>query len=70
MGLEWKGESDPPRLMVTIGEAGRMLSLSRASIYRLIDKGALERRRVLGRALITADSVRRVAEEGADNEGA
>jgi excisionase family DNA binding protein len=53
-------------LVVTIPEAGRILGISRATIYRLIDAGALQRRKILGRALVTVASIRRVAEEGVD----
>ncbi|MDP9424014.1 MAG: helix-turn-helix domain-containing protein [Pseudomonadota bacterium] len=46
-------------LAVSVKEAKRHLGdLSTATLYRLIDKGSLERRKVGGRTLITMDSIK------------
>lgn len=46
------------QITVTIAEAQRVLGVGRTSIYRLVNIGRLSRRRVLGRTLITTESIR------------
>lgn len=50
------------KLLVSITDAAKALSLGRTSIYELMRSGALETRK-MGRRLITADSLRRLVEE-------
>lgn len=46
-------------LAVSVAEAKRHLGdMSTATVYRLIDKGSLERRKVGGRTLITMESIK------------
>jgi predicted DNA-binding transcriptional regulator AlpA len=47
----------PVRALHPINETEVILGLSRASIYRLIGRGLLDARRVLGRRLITRASI-------------
>ncbi len=49
------------RLLITIREAQKMLSLSRSTIYRCITANDLDARKVGGRTVITAESVARFA---------
>lgn len=50
-------------LAVSVAEAKRQLGgLSTATIYRLIDRGSLERRKVGSRSLITMRSIRSLLE--------
>lgn len=44
-------------LLVTIDEAGRVCGVGRATIYRLIDSGHLERVKSGRRALVTVESI-------------
>jgi excisionase family DNA binding protein len=55
----------PVRALYPINEAQIILGLSRATIYRLIDRRSLDSRRVLGRRLITRASIERLCAEGA-----
>lgn len=50
-------EPPPARLAHTIAEAGQLLSLSRASIYRLISEGDLKAIRIGSRRLIEASQI-------------
>lgn len=52
------------RLSVTISEACEMTGLSRSSIYRLMDIGALQSRRILGRRVVLMASIRELVENG------
>lgn len=46
-------------LAVSVVEAKRQLGdLSTATVYRLMDRGALEKRKIGGRTLITMSSIR------------
>jgi excisionase family DNA binding protein len=45
-------------ICVSINDAGRLLSVSRSSIYRLIREGALPVRKVRGRTLIEVKRLR------------
>jgi len=47
----------PVRALHPIRETEVILGLSRASIYRLMDRGLLDGRRVLGRRLVTRASI-------------
>jgi predicted DNA-binding transcriptional regulator AlpA len=47
----------PVRALHPIDETQIILGLSRASIYRLIDRRLLDARRVLGRRLVTRTSI-------------
>ncbi len=49
--------SESPPLLITIGEAARLLSISRSNLYKLIGDGKLERRRIGGRAFIVRSNV-------------
>lgn len=51
------------KLLVSITDAGKALSLGRTSIYELIRSGELETRKMGRRRLITAASIRRLAGE-------
>ncbi|QIG54764.1 helix-turn-helix domain-containing protein [Altererythrobacter sp. BO-6] len=50
------------KLLVSITDAAKALSLGRTSIYELMRSGALETRKMGRRRLITADSLRRLVE--------
>jgi excisionase family DNA binding protein len=50
----------PPRL-VTIPEVQRQLSIGRSLVYDLIDEGRLTRVKLGGRALVTQESIDRIA---------
>lgn len=50
------------KLLVSISEAAKALSLGRTSIYELMRSGQLETRKMGRRRLITADSLRRLVE--------
>ena len=50
------------QIAVTIAEAARVLSVGRSSVYRLIHEGKLTRRHILGRAVITAESIKALIE--------
>lgn len=51
------------QLLASIAEAGKMLSLGRTTIYRLIEEKELEVVRIGRRTLIRTDSIRRLAGE-------
>jgi excisionase family DNA binding protein len=42
MPIDQLGAPTPGQLLVTIEEAGKLLCLSRSSVYRLIDSGDIE----------------------------
>ena len=50
------------KLLVSITDAAKALSLGRTSIYDLIRSGQLETRKMGRRRVITADSLRRLAD--------
>lgn len=50
------------KLLVSIVDAAKALSLGRTSIYALMRSGALETRKMGRRRLITANSLRRLVE--------
>ena len=52
----WQPEQDD-RLLVGIGEAGRILSLGRTSIYGLMDGGDLVSVKIGQRRLVRRDSI-------------
>jgi excisionase family DNA binding protein len=51
------------KLLVSITDAAKALSLGRTSIYDLIRSGELETRKMGRRRLITAKSLRRLADD-------
>ena len=51
-------------LLVGIPDACGALGLGRSTVYELIAKGDLEARKVGRRRLVTADSLKRLAESG------
>lgn len=51
------------KLLVSITDAAKALSLGRTSIYELIRSGELETRKMGRRRLITAVSLRRLVDE-------
>lgn len=51
------------KLLVSITDAAKALSLGRTSIYELIRSGDLETRKMGRRRLITAVSLRRLVDE-------
>ena len=54
------------RLLVSVAEAGHMLSLGRTTIYRLIGEKKLEVVKIGRRTLIRIDSIRHLAGKGPD----
>jgi excisionase family DNA binding protein len=58
------------KLLYSIPEAAKALSLGRSSIYRLINDGALAVVRLGRRTLIRAASIRRLAGEDGANDAA
>ena len=50
-------------LLISITDAAKALSLGRTSIYELIRSGQLQTRKMGRRRLITATSLRRLADE-------
>lgn len=59
----------PEKTLFTVKEVGEHLSISRATVYRLIDSGLLEVRRPTPRATrITRDSIAAHLERGKDRE--
>lgn len=48
------------RALFTVDDVSRLASISRATVYRMIDDGELARVHLRGRALITAESLSRV----------
>ena len=56
--------NDEP-LLVSRGEAGRLLGVHLHTIDRMIKRGALESRKIGARTLIQVESIRRVAGHGA-----
>ncbi len=61
---ELLNHTNDTRLAVTIVEACQLTGLSRSSIYRLMDIGALQSRRILGRRVVLMASVRELVENG------
>lgn len=51
-------EAAPPKLAYSIAEACAVSSLGRSTIYSLIAAGKLQARRVGGRRIVMADSLR------------
>jgi excisionase family DNA binding protein len=49
-------------LLVSITEAAKALNLGRTSVYKLMDEGRLESRKMGRRRLITTTSIRRLVE--------
>ncbi|MBU6266423.1 MAG: helix-turn-helix domain-containing protein [Sphingomonadales bacterium] len=62
------GEAVPVRLAYSVAEACAVSSLGRSTIYTLIASGRLDARRVGGRRIIMADSLRALL-EGAEEGG-
>ena len=56
------------KLLASIKEAENLLAIGNTSVYRLIDSGALETRKIGSRTLITMASINRVASEGASTK--
>jgi len=54
-----------PKLAYSVKEAVHATSLQKSTIYNLINAGKLESRRVGGRTVIMADSLRRLLGEAA-----
>jgi excisionase family DNA binding protein len=52
------------RLLVSVAEAGAMLSLGRTTIYRLISEGKLDVVRIGRRTLIRMTSIQILARDG------
>lgn len=50
-------------LLVSINEAARALNLGRTSVYKLIDEGKLETRKMGRRRLVIVASIRRLADD-------
>lgn len=50
------------KLLVSITDAAKALSLGRTSVYELMRSGQLETRKMGRRRLITAESLRRLAD--------
>lgn len=55
-------------LAVGINDAAKASSLSRATLYRLIDRGELETSKVGGRTLVLMASLKRVIGTGAETK--
>lgn len=53
------------RLLLPVKDAARSLGIGLTSTWRLIGQGDLETRKIGARTLVTAESLRRVAEQGA-----
>ncbi|MEP1338956.1 MAG: helix-turn-helix domain-containing protein [Marinomonas sp.] len=49
------------KLLVSIADAAKALSLGRTSVYELIDSGELETRKMGRRRLVTVASLKRLA---------
>lgn len=58
--------ADDPKAVLTVRKTTELLCLSKSSIYRMIEDGRLETRRVGGRRLIRRRSVELLLEEAAD----
>lgn len=52
------------RAAYTIPEAAEQLTISRASLYRLIDRGEIRRVKIGQRSVIPADEINRLLAEG------
>jgi excisionase family DNA binding protein len=52
------------RILVSVAEAGNMLSLGRTTIYQLISEKKIATVKIGRRRLIRIDSIRRLAGEG------
>lgn len=50
-------------LLVSILDAAKALSVGRTSVYKLIDAGELDTRKMGRRRLITAESLRRLVDK-------
>lgn len=51
------------KLLVSITDSAKALSIGRTSVYDLINEGKLDTRKLGRRRLITAESLRRLVEE-------
>ena len=58
-------ETKEPRLLLPVDDAAAALGVGRTTTWDLIKRGLLDTRRIGRRRLVTAESVRRVAAEGA-----
>lgn len=56
-------QPQPQRRFVTVKEAGMQLSLGRSTIYRLINEGKLDVRRVGNRTLVSQSSIEALTEQ-------
>ncbi|QUL37807.1 helix-turn-helix domain-containing protein [Erythrobacter sp. JK5] len=50
-------------LLVSINEAATALNLGRTSVYKLIDEGKLESRKMGRRRMVTTASIRRLVDD-------
>ena len=50
-------------LLVSITGTAKALSIGRTSVYKLIDEGKLETRKMGRRRLVTVESIKRLAEK-------
>lgn len=57
------------RKLISIREAGSILGIGRSTIYRMINEGRLERRRIGRRTLIQIESVQAVLQGDLDQDG-
>ncbi|MFP3880932.1 MAG: helix-turn-helix domain-containing protein [Actinomycetota bacterium] len=62
-------DSNLPRLAYTVNEAAEVLRCSRGHIYRLIERGHLDRVKIGRRTLIRASEIERILTEGTDSQG-
>ncbi|MEQ8441432.1 MAG: helix-turn-helix domain-containing protein [Alphaproteobacteria bacterium] len=53
------------RLLVSVEEAGIALSVGRSTVWKLINSGNLQTRKIGRRRLVTVESVQSVAKRGA-----
>lgn len=57
-------------LVYTVKDAKRLLSISHTTLYRAINAGDLEVRKIGARTLITAASIKRLADAGSELDAA
>ena len=51
-------DQDDPRLVVSVAHVAAALTLSRQSVYRLLDKGLLDSRYIEGRRVVPVHALR------------
>jgi len=60
MSILCRGAGEPPaRLLFSPKEAEGLLGISHASLYRLINRGKLDARKIGNKTVITAESIER-----------